>query len=189
MAVAPPLVYADQAYSIVKKKQVLADIYSVVTPADTNHAQGLDRVLSGRLCNPVCSKFRTNPASSLIHLTRLSSFVRRLCCSVGKSSLVANITRCFFWLGDQFETPLLVQSILMILAQVRNVSCITYLWKLNPGIVKLALLYICIRFKPQSLEGRGFSTRPMSFWQWPTYVQHIEFLAGLMCVLSAVLTF
>jgi hypothetical protein len=27
----------------------------------------------------------------------------------------------FFWLGDQFETPLLLQSILMILAQVRNV--------------------------------------------------------------------
>lgn len=37
MAVAPPLVYADQAYSIVKKKQVLADIYSIVAPADTNH--------------------------------------------------------------------------------------------------------------------------------------------------------
>lgn len=34
------------------------------------------------------------------------------------SSLIANITRCFFWLGDRFELTLLVQSILMILAQV-----------------------------------------------------------------------
>ena len=31
---------------------------------------------------------------------------------------MANITRCFFWLGDRFELALLVQSILMILAQV-----------------------------------------------------------------------
>ena len=29
----------------------------------------------------------------------------------------------------------------------------------------------------------------MSFWQWPTYVQHVEFLAGLMCVLVSALTF
>jgi hypothetical protein len=33
--------------------------------------------------------------------------------------LIANITRCFFWLGDHFETALLVQSLLMIVAQVR----------------------------------------------------------------------
>ena len=32
--------------------------------------------------------------------------------------LIANITRLFFWLGNRFELALLVQSILMILAQV-----------------------------------------------------------------------
>lgn len=32
--------------------------------------------------------------------------------------LIANITRCFFWLGEHFELPLLAQSILMIFAQV-----------------------------------------------------------------------
>ncbi|GJJ11280.1 hypothetical protein Clacol_005512 [Clathrus columnatus] len=31
--------------------------------------------------------------------------------------LIANITRCFYWLGNHFERALLVQSILMILAQ------------------------------------------------------------------------
>jgi hypothetical protein len=35
--------------------------------------------------------------------------------------LIANITRCFFWLGNRFEFALLLQSILMILAQVRFV--------------------------------------------------------------------
>jgi len=107
MAVAPPLVYADQAYSIVKKRDS-------------------------------------------------TGFSRDVCAIL----LIANITRCFFWLGDPFETALLLQSIFMILAQ-------------------LALLYICIRFRPR-LENQGSPTRPMSFWQWPTYVQHIEFLTGLI---------
>lgn len=34
--------------------------------------------------------------------------------------LVANITRCFFWLGDRFEFALLFQSLFMIVAQVRD---------------------------------------------------------------------
>ncbi|KAH6916193.1 hypothetical protein BKA70DRAFT_481221 [Coprinopsis sp. MPI-PUGE-AT-0042] len=76
--------------------------------------------------------------------------------------LLANITRCFFWLGEQFEIALLVQSILMIFAQ-------------------LALLYICILYRPRlSTEALMGSTRPFGFWQWPTYTQYIEFLAGFI---------
>lgn len=37
--------------------------------------------------------------------------------------LLANITRCFFWLGESFEFALLVQSLLMILAQVCMYGC------------------------------------------------------------------
>jgi len=82
--------------------------------------------------------------------------------------LIANITRCFFWLGDRFELALLFQSIFMILAQ-------------------LALLYICILYKPRtSPENLGGSARPFSFWQWSTYTQHVEFLAGLI-LLQAIL--
>jgi len=119
MAVGPPLVYADQAYSIVKKKDS-------------------------------------------------TGFSRDVCAIL----LLANITRCFFWLGDHFETPLLVQSILMILAQ-------------------LALLYICIQYRPNtSPEAFGTSTRPLSFWQWPTYSQYIEFLAGwILCLAILILIF
>ncbi|KAF5328177.1 hypothetical protein D9619_013418 [Psilocybe cf. subviscida] len=109
MAVGPSLVYADQAFSIVKNKDS-------------------------------------------------TGFSRDVCAIL----LIANITRCFFWLGKPFETALLVQSILMILAQ-------------------LALLYICILYRPRlSPETLGSSTRPLSFWQWPNYTQYIEFLAGLI---------
>ncbi|KAF9523058.1 hypothetical protein CPB83DRAFT_863545, partial [Crepidotus variabilis] len=109
MAVGPPLVYADQAYSIVKKKDA-------------------------------------------------TGFSRDVCAIL----LIANITRCFFWLGNRFETALLVQSLLMIVAQ-------------------LALLYICIRYRPRlSTEVLVGSMRPLSFWQWTGYSQYIEFLAGLV---------
>ncbi|KAF4611101.1 hypothetical protein D9613_006793 [Agrocybe pediades] len=109
MAVGPPLVYADQAFSIVRKKDS-------------------------------------------------TGFSRDVCAIL----LIANITRCFFWLGNHFEIALLVQSVLMILAQ-------------------LALLYICILYRPHiSPETLGTSSRPLSFWQWPTYSQYIEFLAGLI---------
>ncbi|KAJ3720912.1 hypothetical protein EV361DRAFT_906894 [Lentinula raphanica] len=109
MAVGPPLVYADQAYSIVKKKDS-------------------------------------------------TGFSRDVCAIL----LIANITRCFFWLGDRFALALLIQSILMILAQ-------------------LALLYICIIYRPRiSPEGLGTSNRIYAFWQWSSYTQYIEFLAGLI---------
>ncbi|KAJ6591831.1 hypothetical protein DFH09DRAFT_1418066 [Mycena vulgaris] len=125
MAVGPPLVYADQAFSIVRKKSV-------------SHSN-----------------------SSLLDAT---GFSRDVCAIL----LIANITRCFFWLGDRFEFALLFQSIFMILAQ-------------------LALLYICILYRPRiSPENLGGSSRPFSFWQWSTYTQHVEFLAGLI-LLQAIL--
>ncbi|KAK0188868.1 hypothetical protein F5146DRAFT_1104291 [Armillaria mellea] len=115
MAVGPPLVYADQAASIIRKRDA-------------------------------------------------TGFSRDVCAIL----LLANITRCFFWLGNHFELALLIQSVLMILAQ-------------------LALLYICIRYRPTiSPEIFGTSTRPFSFWQWSTYTQYIEFLAGFI-LLEAIL--
>ncbi|KAL6300039.1 hypothetical protein BKA93DRAFT_803682 [Sparassis latifolia] len=109
MAVGPPLVYADQAYSIVQKQDA-------------------------------------------------TGFSRDVCAIL----LLANITRCFFWLGNRFELALLIQSVLMILAQ-------------------LALLYICIRYRPKaSPENVGASSRPFSFWQWPKYTQYLEFIVGFV---------
>ncbi|KAH8093732.1 hypothetical protein BXZ70DRAFT_948955 [Cristinia sonorae] len=113
MAVGPPLVYADQAFSIVKKKDS-------------------------------------------------TGFSRDVCAIL----LLANITRCFFWLGEHFEFALLFQSLFMIVAQ-------------------LALLYICVKYRPRtSPESMGLSSRPWSFWQWPSYTQYIEFLAGFILLQS-----
>ncbi|KAI9068302.1 hypothetical protein FKP32DRAFT_168275 [Trametes sanguinea] len=48
-------------------------------------------------------------------------------------------------------------------------------------LAQLALLYICIRYRPRlSPENLGASTRPFSFWQWPTYTQYLEFLAAFI---------
>ncbi|KIY66726.1 hypothetical protein CYLTODRAFT_398244 [Cylindrobasidium torrendii FP15055 ss-10] len=115
MAVGPPLVYADQAVSIVRKKDA-------------------------------------------------TGFSRDVCAIL----LLANITRCFFWLGNHFELALLIQSILMIIAQ-------------------LGLLYICILYRPRlAPETLGTSSRPFSFWQWANYTQYVEFLAGFI-LLQAIL--
>jgi len=101
-------------------------------------------------------------AHSIVKKKDSSGFSRDVCAIL----LIANITRCFFWIGKHFELALLIQSLLMILAQ-------------------LALLYICIRYRPTSSpEALGMSTRPLSFWQWSTYTQYIEFLAAYIIVMT-----
>ena len=101
MAVGAPLVYADQTVSIVKKKYALS-----LTPLDSgSHKSTVQRfygVFSRRLCSSVRGFYL-------------------LCCLLTNwlSRLLANITRCFFWLGERFEFALLLQSLLMILCQVR----------------------------------------------------------------------
>ncbi|KAH8832377.1 hypothetical protein DL96DRAFT_1581828 [Flagelloscypha sp. PMI_526] len=113
MAIGPPLVYADQTFSIVRKKDA-------------------------------------------------TGFSRDVCAIL----LFANITRCFYWIGNHYETPLLIQAVLMICAQ-------------------LILLYICILYRPLAApETLGMSTRPFSFWQWNRYVQYLESLAAYITVLT-----
>jgi hypothetical protein len=54
--------------------------------------------------------------------------------------------------------------------------------------LKLALLYICIRYIQRiSPETLGTSARPLSFWQWPSYSQYIEFLSGFMFVVIVII--
>ncbi|BGP15930.1 hypothetical protein JCM10213_003640 [Rhodosporidiobolus nylandii] len=74
--------------------------------------------------------------------------------------IVANITRCIWWLGDHFQTYLLVQSILMIGAQ-------------------FGLLYVCIIYRPASFYEHR-SRRIADFWQWPSFGAYLEFSALLI---------
>ncbi|WWC91207.1 uncharacterized protein L201_006149 [Kwoniella dendrophila CBS 6074] len=161
MAVGPPLIYADQAYSIVKKKD------------------------SSGFSHDVCGVL-----------------------------LIANIIRVFFWLGNRFETPLLIQSLLLIVSQ-------------------LILLAICLHYKPTATDSSEDATnyaplsplpsspnpqshsredsdylsqpptansnnrgsgglkglcvggkRPFEFWQWEGYGSYLEFLAALILTLG-----
>ncbi|EGO22214.1 hypothetical protein SERLADRAFT_409799 [Serpula lacrymans var. lacrymans S7.9] len=92
---------------------------------------------------------------SIVRKKDSTGFSRDVCAIL----LTANITRCFFWLGKHFELTLLLQSIFMIIAQ-------------------LILLYICIRYRPRTNPENYASSRPLAFWQWSSYAQHIEFLIG-----------
>lgn len=85
-----------------------------------------------------------------------------------------NLTR------EHFELALLLQSIFMIIAQVGNI--VSGLESSDfVSLTQLALLYICILYRPSSsLENRFGSSRLFSFWQWRGYPQYLEFLAGLM---------
>lgn len=86
MAIGAPLVYADQAYSIWRKRDA-------------------------------------------------TGFTHDVCAVL----LIANITRCFFWLGEHFEFALLLQSWLMIASQ-------------------LGLLYLCLRFQPAARNATSISS-------------------------------
>ncbi|EFP93865.2 hypothetical protein PGT21_009669 [Puccinia graminis f. sp. tritici] len=67
-----------------------------------------------------------------IQKTQSSQGFSHLICVV---LLIANITRLFYWLGERFDTALLVQSILMIIAQ-------------------LGLLRICLKYTPTNPTSR-----------------------------------
>ncbi|KAI9620019.1 hypothetical protein H4Q26_014001 [Puccinia striiformis f. sp. tritici PST-130] len=78
-----------------------------------------------------------------IHKTKSSQGFSHLICVV---LLIANITRLFYWLGERFETALLIQSILMIIAQL--------------SLLRICLLYTTKSSGPDSAQDsdyRGYS--------------------------------
>ncbi|XP_064467303.1 solute carrier family 66 member 2-like isoform X2 [Ornithodoros turicata] len=102
--------------------------------------------------------------------------------------LVANTLRILFWFGHPFETPLLVQSVVMT-------------------VCMLALMQLCVRTKNQSLilpvpgqtftEGRanhGAASAPprltiwdwewRHFWAWTDFLSYLEFLASFTCLMG-----
>ncbi|ORX39143.1 hypothetical protein BD324DRAFT_618636 [Kockovaella imperatae] len=152
MAIGPPLVYADQAYSIVKKKDS-------------------------------------------------SGFSHDVCGVV----IIANITRIFFWLGNRFETPLLVQSILLIVSQLFLLALCLHYAPLDPESVQdyapLSPLPDSGHFDAtESHEDADYldrplhtgpaksltvgTKRPFDFWQWESLGSYLEFLAALIVVLG-----
>ena len=81
--------------------------------------------------------------------------------------LMANTLRIIFWFGNHFETPLLVQSILM-------------------NLTMFALIHLCVSVNTKEYlvaekkKGHTFTDfDPDHFWQWTDFTSYVEFV---MCV-------
>lgn len=92
-------------------------------------------------------------------------------------------TRIFFWLGDRFDTALLIQAGVMV-------------------VVQTLLLHVALIHRPpfgaqhslnkpfaSSGAGDGYVTRPFGFWQWRHRKPYWEFLAYFTVVLAALQLF
>lgn len=73
-------------------------------------------------------------ARNIINRRNAEGFSKDVCAVL----LIANICRCFFWFGEHFELALLLQSILMIIAQI-------------------FLLSLLIKYRPGSFASSSFS--------------------------------
>ncbi|UZJ55903.1 hypothetical protein CBS101457_005223 [Exobasidium rhododendri] len=65
-------------------------------------------------------------ARNIVNRRNAEGFSKDVCAVL----LIANICRCFFWLGERFELALLLQSVLMIIAQIFLLSLLV---KYRPG--------------------------------------------------------
>jgi len=90
--------------------------------------------------------------------------------------LLANTLRIIFWFGNHFETPLLIQSILMNLAM-------------------FALIQLCVSINNKEYlvvekkKPRRFTDfDPEFFWQWTEFPSYVEFIM-VVAVLGSVLMY
>ncbi|KAL0480428.1 PQ-loop repeat-containing protein [Acrasis kona] len=73
--------------------------------------------------------------------------------------LLANILRIYFWMGKRFETPLLLQSVLMI-------------------AVQLVMLEICVRYGKNAKKASTITDLDVSqFWNWSDFFSYVAFTA------------
>lgn len=84
--------------------------------------------------------------------------------------LLANILRVAFWFGHPFELPLLIQSIIMILAQI-------------------LLLELCVRVKRHNSKRQAnyktiFNSNVQFFWRWTNLTSYIVFLLLITTLLG-----
>jgi len=84
--------------------------------------------------------------------------------------LIANILRILFWFGNQYETPLLVQSIVMNLSM-------------------LAIVQLCVNVKHSKQIIRGKDKLFLDFdrkyfWKWTDFRSYVEFIAAFTLVAS-----
>ena len=78
--------------------------------------------------------------------------------------LMANTLRIIYWFGNHFETPLLIQSILM-------------------NLTMFAMIHLCVKISnkeyfAEKRKGRHFTDfDPDYFWRWTDFLSYLEFIA------------
>jgi len=93
--------------------------------------------------------------------------------------LMANTLRILFWFGNHYETPLLIQSILM-------------------NIAMFALIQLCVSINnkeylvPQekSMKSHSFTDlEPEYFWRWTDFTSYVEFVMAVAALGSLLMYF
>lgn len=91
--------------------------------------------------------------------------------------LMANTLRIIFWFGNHFETPLLIQSILM-------------------NITMFALIQLCVEINnkeylvAEKRKPRVFMDfEPEFFWQWTDFPSYVEFIMLVALIASTLMFF
>jgi len=87
-------------------------------------------------------------------------------------TVVANVTRCIYWLGERFQIYLLIQSILMIFAQFGQFShSLPSRQELFRSLISIhdsGILYVCILYRDPTVRIKQ-SRRPGNLWQWEIF--------------------
>ncbi|CAF1012979.1 unnamed protein product [Didymodactylos carnosus] len=95
--------------------------------------------------------------------------------------LIANIIRIEFWFGKHFETPLLLQSIIMIICMLIMLE----LWtRVHTKSYKAGQQLGAIL--PRSGDKKFTDFEIDYFWKWTTFGSYIQFLCLFAFVISAV---
>jgi uncharacterized protein with PQ loop repeat len=90
--------------------------------------------------------------------------------------LMANTLRIIFWFGNHFETPLLIQSILM-------------------NLTMFALIHLCVKISnkeyfAEKRKGRHFTDfDPDYFWRWTDFLSYLEFVMSVALLGSLLMYF
>ncbi|XP_053203426.1 solute carrier family 66 member 2-like [Panonychus citri] len=103
--------------------------------------------------------------------------------------LIANILRIFFWFGKQFETPLLLQSIFMIVAMFAMIEiCVRVRYK-NLSPIRSRQMFdetnsTIIKDVDSQLIHRFWDFDPNYFWDWTDFTSYVEFVASFTVIMG-----
>ncbi|XP_015795788.1 PQ-loop repeat-containing protein 1 isoform X3 [Tetranychus urticae] len=103
--------------------------------------------------------------------------------------LIANILRIFFWFGKQFETPLLLQSIIMVAVMFAMIE-ICVRMKTKNLLVPVKTRYFFEPFVRFFINRFSFTATQQTdfdlkyFWDWTDFTSYVEFIASFTVIVG-----